>query len=129
MYALSIKQPWAWCLLYGGKDIENRTWKLPTRFHDFSVLLHTGKKPDSLEAFGEAQEYLNKTNGKVIPNLEDLPLGCLLGVVRFSKCVEESSSMWFTGPFGWVVSCVKPFNKVIECKGKLGFWEPVEYVG
>ena len=24
--ALSVRQPWAWALLYGGKTIENRKW-------------------------------------------------------------------------------------------------------
>ena len=26
MKALSVRQPWAWLILYGPKDIENRTW-------------------------------------------------------------------------------------------------------
>lgn len=26
MKALSIRQPWAWLILHGGKDIENRSW-------------------------------------------------------------------------------------------------------
>ena len=26
MKALTIKQPWAWAILHGGKDIENRNW-------------------------------------------------------------------------------------------------------
>jgi len=25
MYALSIRQPWAWLIVHGWKDIENRT--------------------------------------------------------------------------------------------------------
>lgn len=25
-FALSIRQPWAWAIVYAGKDIENRTW-------------------------------------------------------------------------------------------------------
>jgi len=23
---LSIRQPWAWLIIHGGKDVENRTW-------------------------------------------------------------------------------------------------------
>lgn len=30
MKALSIRQPWAWLIVNGHKDIENRSW--PTRF-------------------------------------------------------------------------------------------------
>lgn len=38
--ALSIRQPWAWLIIHGGKDIENRTW--PTRFRG-RVAVHAGK--------------------------------------------------------------------------------------
>ena len=40
MKALSIRQPWAWMILYAGKDIENREW--PTRFRG-RVLIHASK--------------------------------------------------------------------------------------
>lgn len=25
--ALSVRQPWAWAIIHGGKDIENRSWQ------------------------------------------------------------------------------------------------------
>ena len=25
--AISVRQPWAWAIVHGGKDIENRDWK------------------------------------------------------------------------------------------------------
>ncbi len=37
---LSIRQPWAWLIVNGYKDIENRTWS--TRFRG-KVLIHAGK--------------------------------------------------------------------------------------
>ena len=37
MLALSIRQPWAWLILNGGKDIENRSW--PTKVRG-RVLVH-----------------------------------------------------------------------------------------
>ncbi|MEI3544750.1 MAG: ASCH domain-containing protein [Alphaproteobacteria bacterium] len=40
---LSIRQPWAWLIVNGYKDIENRTW--PTHFRG-KVLIHAGKKWD-----------------------------------------------------------------------------------
>ena len=27
--ALTIRQPWAWATIYGGKDLENRRWRRP----------------------------------------------------------------------------------------------------
>ena len=39
--ALSVRQPWAWALLYGGKTIENRTW--PTR-HRGRIWIHASER-------------------------------------------------------------------------------------
>ncbi|WP_206002040.1 ASCH domain-containing protein [Paraburkholderia aromaticivorans] len=41
MKALSIRQPWAWLIVKGHKDIENRTWS--TRFRG-RVLIHAGAR-------------------------------------------------------------------------------------
>src|SRR5690606_36026391 len=37
---LSIRQPWAWLICNGGKDIENRNWRTLYRGH---VFIHAGK--------------------------------------------------------------------------------------
>ena len=36
---LSVRQPWAWLIVHGYKDIENRTW--PTR-HRGDTVIHAG---------------------------------------------------------------------------------------
>lgn len=43
MKCLSIRQPWAWAILYAGKDIENRTW---FTYHRGPFLLHASKTYD-----------------------------------------------------------------------------------
>jgi hypothetical protein len=40
MKALSIRQPWAWLIVNGYKDIENRSWA--TKFRG-PVLIHAAK--------------------------------------------------------------------------------------
>ena len=40
MKALSILQPWAWLIVHGPKDVENRTWSTPFRGE---FLVHAGK--------------------------------------------------------------------------------------
>lgn len=39
MKVLSVKQPWAYLLCSGIKDIENRTWKLPKEYIGQRVLI------------------------------------------------------------------------------------------
>lgn len=46
--ALSVRQPWAWAIISGGKTIENRSWTTPYRG---PLLIHAGKAfdPDDVE--------------------------------------------------------------------------------
>jgi hypothetical protein len=41
MRILTVKQPWAWAIMYGGKDIENRTRNLAGAFRG-PVAIHAG---------------------------------------------------------------------------------------
>jgi tetratricopeptide (TPR) repeat protein len=43
MKALSIRQPWAWLIVHGVKDVENRTWR--TNFRG-RFLVHAGMRFD-----------------------------------------------------------------------------------
>lgn len=31
MYAISVRQPWAWAVFAAGKDVENRSWPVPAQ--------------------------------------------------------------------------------------------------
>ena len=37
--ALTVRQPWAWAIIYGGKDLENRRWRTSYR----GPLIHASK--------------------------------------------------------------------------------------
>lgn len=37
--ALTIRQPWAWAIIHGGKDIENRSWNTK---HRGPLVIHAG---------------------------------------------------------------------------------------
>jgi len=49
MKAILIRQPWAWLIVHGYKDVENRTWS--TKYRG-PILIHAGKTLDP---------YLNKS--------------------------------------------------------------------
>lgn len=53
MIALSIRQPWAWLILNGWKDIENRDWTTRVRGR---ILIHAAKG-GSRRDFEEAIEF------------------------------------------------------------------------
>lgn len=111
--AISIRQPWAYLIINGSKDIENRTW--PTKFRG-PVFIHAAKKID-MEAYNRLAD-----EGIALPPVKELKTGGIIGTVDIIDCVEKSKSAWFSGPFGFVLRDPKPvrFN---ECRGFLGFFD------
>lgn len=143
---LTVKQPWAYLLCSGIKDIENRTWKLPEKYKNEWVLVHASKKPNadySLPSMLIREQY--KDAEKRMRGLEALfatfDNSAIIGAVKFSDCVinhpgiwAEHSRGWPSDPkhiYNWVVSEAILFDKpILNVKGKLGFWDydlPEEY--
>jgi hypothetical protein len=119
--ALSIQQPWAWLIVNGRKDIENRTWR--TRFRG-PVLIHAGKAIDR-DALTELWlGYHPVTGGEwpFRPDPEALHRGGIVGIAEITDCVEASRSDWFVGPYGFVMRNARPLP-FRPCKGALGFFQ------
>jgi len=112
--AISIQQPWAWCIIHAGKDIENRDWLTKVRGQ---VLIHAGKKIDH-SAFG----FIKSKYGIEVPNVNDLPTGGIVGSVEIVNCVRQSTSKWFFGKFGFVLKNAKEIP-LIPLQGRLGFFD------
>ena len=100
--ALSILQPWAWLIVNGYKDVENRVW--PTKFRGRS-LIHTGKGFD-LEAHGDFMKDAKWR--RLMPKLGDFDRGGIVGAATLTGCVESHSSEWFHGPFGFALRDAAP---------------------
>lgn len=130
--ALSIKQPWAWLIVNGWKDVENRDWRraFPPR-----TLVHAGKKIDE-----EAEHSL--LTGVHPVSLDRLPGGLeeayvkakkagevhqggLVGVTGIVACHDimttDFESEWFVGTYGYQVSNAAPLP-FLSWRGMLGFF-------
>jgi hypothetical protein len=70
MKALSVRQPWAWLLVHGPKDIENRNWY--TNYRGW-VMIHASKTFDR-----SAYEELKKMVGLNLPAINEFPLGAIV---------------------------------------------------
>lgn len=120
VFALSIRQPWAWLILNAGKNIENRTW--PTRFRG-RVLIHASKGCTQSE-WADAHYFMNlRKLGADVPEIKDLERGGIVGECEIVDCVTNSNSPWFVGQYGFVLRNVKPLQ-FRACKGALGFFNP-----
>jgi hypothetical protein len=143
MKVLSIRQPWAWAILYAGKDVENRDWKDDNpALHEArrlvedaihadggEFLIHTGKGmtkaeyEDCLDVMHVISTHKPFPAGLTLPAFDQLPRGGIVGSAQLYDVVTESESLWFCGRIGLVLRNPKPLP-FRSCKGALGFFEP-----
>jgi hypothetical protein len=114
MKALSIRQPWAWLIIRGHKDIENRTWL--TNFRG-KFLIHAGKKFDY-----EGYNWVLSEMNMELPEIKDYERGGIVGSAKVTDCVALFDSPWFFGPYGFVICNPKPLP-FLPFRGRLGFFE------
>ena len=128
MKILSVRNPWAWLLVAGHKDIENRTWRTSYRG---PLLIHASLGTDPENFMPKQREWLEFA-GIAIP--EDLPRGAIVGSVNLSGVVGQqrdnsgtttgqggtTASPWFEGPYGFLMTDAVEFEKPIQWRGRLG---------
>jgi hypothetical protein len=119
--SLSIRQPWAWLIVNGHKDVENRTW--PTRFRG-RVLIHAGATMTRDDYTACVLFIADMRTTWRLPAYDILKAQCggVVGEAEIVDCVTESDSPWFVGDYGFVMRNQKvlPFHR---CKGALGFFQ------
>jgi hypothetical protein len=118
--ALSIRQPWAWLIVNGHKDIENRDW--PTNFRGL-LLVHAGQTL--------TRRYYSETRAALecagllpsdLPAYEDMERGGLVGWTRVVDCREHHPSSWKQdNSYGFVLRDSRPIP-FVPWKGRLGFF-------
>ena len=113
MKALSIRQPWAWLIVSGQKDVENRSWR--TKFRG-KFLVHASKKLDKT-----TYDTLTEC-GVELPPVDELKFGGIIGEAEIIDCVDSSDSEWFMGPYGFVLARQKEL-RFKPCKGRLNFFD------
>ena len=119
---LSIRQPWAWLILHGGKDIENRDWPTKRRGR---VLVHAAKGM-TWDEWGQAWDFAQGSGASPRAlatgmTYHTIERGGIVGSVEIVDCVERSESPWFIGRYGFVLRDPRPLP-FVPWKGALGFF-------
>lgn len=127
MKALSLRQPWAWLVVHGGKVIENRTWS--TRFRG-GFYVHAAKGMTVAE-YKAAHDFALLTDRNVhLPGFDELARGGIIGRARLVDVIEPCSNVswplcshpWhIPDQYGFVLADVEalPFQPL---GGALGFF-------
>jgi hypothetical protein len=85
MKAISIRQPWAWLIVNGMKDIENRTWKTNYRGQLF---IHASSKFDNRPLPEIEDQYRIK-----LPPIDELRRGGIVGKRTGRLCDRTSKQV------------------------------------
>jgi hypothetical protein len=108
---LSVRQPYAWAIIEGIKDIENRNWSTKIRGR---IYIHAGSNKTEL---GGGFDYLRQKRVKNIPEEDELIFGALIGCVEIVDCVESSQSRWHSPKmFGFVLRNPRTLARPIPMK-------------
>lgn len=134
--ALTVKQPWAWAIIQGLKDVENRS--RPTK-HRGPLYIHAGK--GWADEGAKALDTLRTPMGFQEFPFQDVwedparaTAGMIIGTVDVIDChhADECSAKRFsgrfcsawamTGHYHWVLANARPLACPFPETGKLGIW-------
>ena len=88
-YYLSVRQPYAWAIIAGIKDVENRSWLTKIRGR---IFIHAGKNRTGLD---DGIDDLRKKGVRKLPKEQDMAFGAIIGSVEIVDCVKKHGSKWF----------------------------------
>lgn len=133
MRAITVRQPWAWAIVHGGKDVENRTRNIAGAYRG-PVAIHAGLADDTsdlsaaltrgawVQWWTEAREAgvdVGQQRGAVIGVAELVEVHrCHIGNTDAPAC-----SPWATaGDYHLVLADARPLARPIPWRGALGLW-------
>lgn len=125
MKMLSLHRPWAWCVVFGPKRCENRTWKPPANVIGQYIAIHAAKR------WVEADAEIMTELGWRPPLEEHHPAGAIIGVCKllgYAASVEEvvrrigeHQRQWYMKDhYGWLLTDMHPLAQPVFYRGMQG---------
>jgi hypothetical protein len=110
--ALAIRQPWAWAIVEGLKDVENRSWSTRCRG---PLFIHAGRREDHLG-------WLD-LDRRGIDFPDEVEHGGIIGVAELVDCAEGRKSPWaMDGCYHWLLENQRPVP-FVPMQGRLGIFD------
>ena len=147
LLALTLWQPWAWCIAHGTKRVENRNWPPPESLVGQRFAIHAGRRYDTPGAASLAARSADfgLLAGQP-PGESDIVRGALVAIARLVGAVrvarapsgafvakrwlgelgpdlvrEVEQSPWTQGVWGWLLDDVVAIPP-IPCPGNRKLW-------
>lgn len=120
--ALSVRQPWAWAIVAGVKDVENRSTFAVSKagFDPRPVAIHAAKGM-TIDEYEDAAFFMSRL-GVSCPRPDDLVRGAIVGAATVTAIVADCDSPWFFGPRGLMLADARAVDP-IPAIGALGYFE------
>lgn len=137
---LTVKNPWAYLIVHGIKDVENRTWKTNYRGN---VFIHASAQSVSpLEVL--TREQFLAIDLYTMPMIDSyFEISRIIGSVEIVDCVLNTKSIWTAinksssnkeevfgesvelGGYKWILRNPVVFEEpILNVRGKLNLWKP-----
>lgn len=135
--AITVRQPWAWAIVHGGKGVENRSRNIAGAYRG-AVLVHAGRDVDVF-AWDDATLWHALPRGTQVESFRKT-LGAVIGVVDLvdvhhwlddDVCFGHEAtdgavcSPWaMADHYHLVLTNPRPLPSPIPARGRLGLWRP-----
>lgn len=143
--ALSVRQPWAWAIANGNKDVENRSrltkYRGPIAIHASLTWDSDGETSPVVRAawdqFVRNLPRLNAHHGPLRKESLWMGFGAVIGVAEIVGChlhgdpdipCAAADATWPCSPWAvhgqwhWELANARPLPKPIPARGALGLW-------
>jgi len=122
---ITIQQPWAWGIVNGWKDCENRSW-----YHAYRgpIWIHAGKSREGLE-YTTPEDWESEGSKYLFPGLPpytELTFGAIVGEAEILDCVPpeqaraKKKSIHYHGPWCFTLGAFRRLKTPIPWVGQLG---------
>lgn len=126
MSAISIHQPWAWLIVNGHKDVENRNNPPAKTKCNTRIAIHAPMRRITKDEFLYFLEKIKEHKIRVYPkSVDDFIYGAVVGTVKLVGAVKGSKSSWAErGSSHWKLESPKKIRPIKTKGGQ--FWFTVK---
>jgi len=119
--AITVYPQWAWAIMHGGKDVENRSWNT----HQRGIVAVHASIPKPRKKYEEDRREINRKSPRAqLPAFEELSNNAIVGLVEITDCRKSAKSKWYYhGNKAFMLARPTPLKTPITHSGGLSFWK------